>query len=264
MKADSPALLAQQLETGDMQARLPRVYMARDTYERVARRAHAAGLLAIEGHALLRLAVMYAALQDVDPSWSWRTRATLARIAKTTEPELKPFRDAGLLLAAQLADRNGDKGAIDRMIAELARNPGDRPMLVFAPSYQPEFGEQRVEMTSQTARMNVDRVDGQWVDIRFRIRPDGSVADADIVRASPTLEKAWVGPVLTSIAARRYTPFAALAGMPGKFHVERYTRTARETTVTGSLIKDREPTSRIEMLDLTVEKSTDRKPGASH
>ncbi|HEX4847052.1 MAG TPA: energy transducer TonB, partial [Novosphingobium sp.] len=95
---------------------------------------------------------------------------------------------------------------------------------------------------------------GQWVDVGFWIGQDGKVTDVEILRSSG--DTGWVKPVLGNISRRVYAPLKAAGdSTPGFYMIERYTLTARvsDGPETGTRLRTREATPRIERLDLTEE-----------
>ena len=90
-------------------------------------------------------------------------------------------------------------------------------------------------------------VKDMWVDIAFRITPDGRVADADIVRKHGSTD--WARPLLASLKGRRYTP--ADPASPASRRLERYTFTSGVELKTKTRVTGRSPNTRVEYLDLS-------------
>ena len=89
--------------------------------------------------------------------------------------------------------------------------------------------------------------DDMWLDVSFRISPDGRVTDAKIIRSKGDLF--WARPLMKSISLRRYT-----AGKPGdqsSVRTERYTYTSGYEGQTGTRVGQRSPKARVEYLDLS-------------
>ena len=93
----------------------------------------------------------------------------------------------------------------------------------------------------------------QWADVGFWIGQDGKVSEVEILRSSGS--KGWLKPVLGNIGKRIYAPLRKDGDTaPGFYMIERYTLTARwESDTTGTRMRRREATPRIERLDLTPE-----------
>ncbi len=181
-------------------------------------------------------------------------RALLASIKANDHP-----RGAGLRLAAEITEmrlalRDGDTGAVDRLIARLSdEQKSIGPLLVWSPEMPaPDGGD------SASANGRVMQVQGhssdlmhlRWVDIGYQIGPDGRVEDVQILRGSP--RAIWARPLVEVIAQRRYTPAADTDDLAGRYRVERYTLTGNFITPTGSLIRRRAGTPRFERIDLTA------------
>ena len=103
---------------------------------------------------------------------------------------------------------------------------------------------------------------GQWADVGFWISADGKVSDVDVLRKSG--EQSWLKPVLKNIAKRIYAPLKQNGDTaPGFYMVERYTQTARiAEDQTGTRLRRREATPRIEVMDLTPDNYEAPKPEA--
>jgi len=88
----------------------------------------------------------------------------------------------------------------------------------------------------------------QTIDVGFRIRPDGTVADVQVVnrRGAP----GWETPVIRSITGRRY---AIARDGSETYRVERYTYTAERRTqgLSGTRISNRSPRGRVEFRALS-------------
>ncbi|NJC35100.1 hypothetical protein GGR88_002614 [Sphingomonas jejuensis] len=166
------------------------------------------------------------------------------------------------VLRTRVATGRGDTAAVDRLLATLRAAPGTRPILVFAPPF-PDLGEGGPEtrpqgvdsstLLSLTGPLNNplslnNSVD--WVDIGFWIRPDGSAADAAILRGSTRGE--WARPLLRQIAQRRYSRTEDQADGSGFYRVERYSLRAPITLDrSGSRIAGRAGPRTLEVVDLS-------------
>ncbi len=182
--------------------------------------------------------------------------AILTDLAATPGDVARIDRLAARLMIARIARDRGDRGATDAVLRDIAREPDPgRPMLVYTPplphpAEQPQFDNFDSIPVETNLRPQV--VGLQWVDIGFGIRADGTVDGAEVVRASDTGK--WASPLVAMIAARRYTPSAALAAggdPPGHYRIERYTLTGDFSTPAGSLIRARNRNLRFQPIDLT-------------
>jgi hypothetical protein len=101
---------------------------------------------------------------------------------------------------------------------------------------------------------------GQWADIGFWIGADGHVNDIEVLQSDGS--QYWVPRVTENIRKRVYAPLRQTGdAAPGFYMIERYTMTARFVDqTTGTRIRRREVTGRIERLDITPD--TYAQPGA--
>ncbi|NJS13500.1 MAG: hypothetical protein HC788_01485 [Sphingopyxis sp.] len=108
-----------------------------------------------------------------------------------------------------------------------------------------------------TSRLTSLETSDQWADVGFWVNPDGRVSDVEILRGKGS--KGWLKPVFEHLSGRIYAPLKKEGndGVPGFYMVERYTLTARFVNdTTGSRIRRREATPRIERIDITPEDYT--------
>jgi len=97
-----------------------------------------------------------------------------------------------------------------------------------------------------TYRMPLN-VEDMWIDVGFRITPEGRVSDLQVLRSHG--EIGWSKPLLVSIAGRRYTP--ANPASPASQRSERYTYTSGLEAGTASRKAQHSPNARVEYLDLS-------------
>ena len=89
-------------------------------------------------------------------------------------------------------------------------------------------------------------VEDMWLDVSFRITPQGTVSDLEVLRSHGDLS--WSKPLLISIAGRRYTrPGASEA----TYRTERYTYTSGFEQGTASHREQHSPVARVEYFDLS-------------
>ena len=153
------------------------------------------------------------------------------------------------------------------MLAELSHDL-EQPLLIYSPPYDAleqqisggsEFraapipgpsGPKSVRNFQLGGWSSTKRIepnfDDLWIDVGFRVAPDGTVEDMEVLRSRG--DQFWTAPLLASIGARRYTP--GKAGDPDSFIVERYTYTAGYESKTGTRLSGRSPEGRMEYLDL--------------
>jgi hypothetical protein len=245
---DSPDVLLGRLEVGDMHLGLANLRQAQLSYERTERAAREAGRPGIAALARLRAAWFLHLSGRSD-----RARSELERMIESPgEGESAVYRLAARVVLARIARAEGDREALDALVAELARTPtgqaltliwspplgGDRPGRVFR-------DEPRLALSNIASEGFADR----WADIGYWVRPDGTVADAEILRIEGSDD--WTEPLLRSIAGRLYAPFEDEPGSPGRYRVERFTYTSLWVRPAGTRIRTRSGAPRIESLDLT-------------
>jgi hypothetical protein len=244
---DSDArVLMQRLAVADEFARAGRERAADDVYRSVAKRAHKAGNLQVQGHAMLREAMMYGAIALSWPQYRAFADGRIRQIESTREPELAPFRTAASLLRAKLALFDGDHAALEKAIAAIPPQSG-KPLLVYSP---PVVLDSHIETTIRTTP------DPEWIDIRFRIAADGTVRDVETARDSGNVHGSWPQPVEKAIAARRYAPLALPPGSEGVLRLERFSLVHDVASITESRIRARKTQGRITSLDLTDDSSS--------
>lgn len=247
-------VLAQRLEIADVLAKQGRIVAARDGYMKVAREAEKLDLPRLQGTALLRVAILDNTLAEVDPAlFGSRSRASINRLADSTDPRLAPYREAARLLKVRNTVKADDPASIDRAVAEYTTQPTARPLLVYAPPIDLQINDENAPTGASIQNRPMQNYDGQWVDVTFLIGPEGKVHDVELARESPTLDPSWVRLVTHAIANRRYAPVVVPDGLDGLRRIERFTLTSfYNDQVTGSRIRSR-TAPRIETLDLTAE-----------
>lgn len=248
---DDGRVIAQRIEAADASARVGRLHEALYAYDDAADQARKLDLPWLEGHALFRKATLWTAVALNAPGREPDARRAIARL-RDAGPRLAAFRQAGEVLAAYLASRRGDTASLDRLIERMRGNAGAKPMLVFAPTVDPNsIAAQPVRIQTGTGAIATSQFDGQWIDIGFWIGKDGKVSSADVLRESEKLDRRWIDPVLAAVRGRRYAPSAQADAGPGLFRVERVTRTSSYFTPTGTRIRTRDGQPRLVFTDLT-------------
>lgn len=179
-------------------------------------------------------------------------RALVAEIASSQVPGSGSLKLAARLLDMRMAVRDGDKGAIETLIASLTDDQKRMgPVLVWTPPLPAPDGAP--DMPNVAPRLiqtrSGDFTPLRWVDIGFAIGSDGRVEDIEVLRGSP--RPVWAGPLLKSIAQRRYTPAADMDDLSGRYRIERFTLTADFVIPGQSFIRRRGGQTRFEQMDLT-------------
>lgn len=268
---DDARVLAAEVEVGDMFARMGQVDAAVQKYHAIATRAAKADQLGIEGMAGLRVVALYTQIASQNRqnyvAYAGPARAAAADLAENRDRRLKPFATAGDLLVQRLAAKNGDKAAVDQLIAAyVTADTGkqNQAVLLFSPPMKGigDLYDGSIPGIVWT-KINDGELIGQWVDISFWVKPDGTVDDVDVLRGgvgalvgprkvNPHFDDIWAVPIVQQIKGRRYVPLAGDPNGPGTMRVERYTLTAWLAGSTGSRIQN-SGTPRVEMLDLSVD-----------
>jgi hypothetical protein len=131
---------------------------------------------------------------------------------------------------------------IDKVVAEL-ESDGDHQSLVYMPNIYPRDLPQGAALTD----------DGPaFVDISFRVMPDGRVADIEPVNLTAATRPAWIDAVTKAMGERRYTALPKPTHPDGTLRLERYTFISRQETQSGSRMASRTADRQISRLDLTA------------
>ena len=250
LPADSADVLLGRLEVGDMHLNVANLRQAELSYERTERAAREAGLPGIAALARLRTAWFFHLTGDTR-----RARRELAEMIAspgTGAIEGSIYRQAARVVLTRIARAEGDREAVDALIAEMAREaPGEHLTLIWSPP----LGAGRAgrvfadEPRLALAQIPSEGFAGRWADIGYWVRPDGTVYDAEVLRVEGSAT--WTDLVLRSIAGRLYAPFADEPGSPGRYRIERFTYTSDWVRPSGTRIRTRSGVPRIESLDLT-------------
>lgn len=271
------------MEIAEMMGRTRNHERARLYYERIADSARRDGRADIAALAELRRV-----LRHFPP---YLREEAVRKILAETDPKLKAPVLEGKLALARMAYEGKDERKGDSIVAELASLSIRKPILVYAPPYDLGVGQSdnaempdvefRSGVTPQTGGpdsgggptlqptsgprptftggMNFAskrvalNVEDTWMDVAFRISPQGRVEDLKVLRSKGG--QGWAGSLLRSIAGRRYTP--AKPGSPASYRRERYTFTSGLEPGSGTKAKTHSPNARVEYFDLSDIKATD-------
>ncbi|MFD1951987.1 hypothetical protein ACFSGX_14535 [Sphingomonas arantia] len=243
---DDPAVLESETALGDMWITVGEYGQADKVFAAIERRQADAGNDRAAMKASINRIWLAAARGQDD-----RATAMLAALEVRPAAADPTIRPALRVLRLRLVARGTDDGQVDRLIADLAREPMTRPALISGPPYAPTAGAaaenaaRRFSDVNMSASLSSEVGRINWTDIGFWIDPDGRTRDAEILRGSPS--RGWIPPVLTQIAGRRYTTFV---GTPA-YRVERFTLRAKYGTPKDSNIRRRTGATWLESLDLT-------------
>jgi hypothetical protein len=266
------------MEVAEMMGRTRNHERARLYYERIADSARKDGRPDIAALAELRRV-----LRHYPP---YARESAVRKILARTDPKPRAPVLEGKLALARMAYEDKDEAKGDAIVAELAGVSPRKPILVYAPAYDlglsqgdnaeiPRVDRASVEGSSTGgpdgggaqggtgrtftgagvfgARRMALNVEDMWIDVGFRISPDGRVQDLEVLRSKGS--RSWARPLLKSIAGRRYTP--AAAGSPASRRKERYTFTSGLEAGSGTKAKQHSPNARVEYFDLSDINATD-------
>lgn len=254
--------LVAEIEVGDSRSKLGFPEESENIYRTVERRALALQQFRVAGFARLRLATIARNRFDAEPTGANRRELDkrLGVLIDSPLPGGEEFRLAAKVLRARIDRKHGAGASTDELVREFAARGGaDRPVLLYSEPLTRIDSSQRSQADGESGspawtRISTNR-QGQWVDIGFWIGEDGRVSDTEVLRGSG--DSAWAKPVLRNIGRRIYAPLKTGGdSTPGHYMIERYTLTARVTDgETGTHLRTREATPRIERLDLTEDNS---------
>lgn len=267
-KDDFRTLVAD-IEVGDSRAKLGFSDEAEKIYRDVEKRAIAAKQFRVASFARVRLATVARNRYDLEPTSPNRKELDkrLSLITDNPLPGGEEFILAAKVLRAKTDRKHGSTASTDALVKEFAAKGGvTRPLLLYSEPLAPNgprtdgwpdgFDSTRnANIGASTNRY------GQWVDVGFWIGPSGKVSDVEVLRSFG--DSAWAKPVVGNVGRRIYAPLKTDGdSSPGFYMIERYTLTARVTDgVTGTHLRTRELTPRIERIDLTEDEVATAKSG---
>jgi hypothetical protein len=269
--ADDARTLVAQIEVADSRAKLGHPDEATRIYGDVEKRAIALGQSRVAMFARLRAAILkFSVAQEVNtPQEKAEARAALLDIINNPLPGADEFGLAARVILARADRKDGKDETTADIVREFAAMGGAaRPVLLFSEPIK------RIDMTSNagdgqapgnmTSRLTSLETSDQWADVGVWVNPDGRVSDVEVLRGKGT--RGWLKPVFEHLNGRIYAPLKKDGndGSPGFYMIERYTLTANFTgDVTGSRMRRREATPRIERIDITPEDYAPKAAAAS-
>lgn len=252
------------MEVAEMTFRTRGHERARLHYAAIARQAREDGRPDIAAIAELR-----SAIRHLPPGSVWQVNE-IKRVANLRGEEMRaPVLEANLALA-RMAYEKGDEQKAQEVLQNLAHLNIKRPILVYVPPFEvigAPAAQGEIINHSNSAAPPPDgggpappgsirafasnhmalNVEDEWLDVGFRITPEGRVADMKVLRRRG--DNVWAPPLLKSIQGRRYTP--GMDNDPGSQRVERYTYTSGVEMGSGRRVATHSPKGRIEYLDLS-------------
>ena len=190
----------------------------------------------------------------------------LDQVINNPLPGAQEFSLAAEVIRSKIDRDTGDAASTEALVRRFAQNGGvDRPLLIYSEPIPridtSEGGLQNASATNAMRRLASSNAVGQWADVGFWIGADGHVSDIEVLQSDGS--QYWVPRVTENIRKRVYAPLRQTGdAAPGFYMIERYTMTARFVdTTTGTRIRRREVTGRIERLDITPDNYA--QPGAT-
>lgn len=251
--------LVAQVEVGDSRAKLGFAQDAERIYSDVEKKALKLGQNRVASFARLRLALLTRVALDAEPTNAFlrqKLNRELGQLVDQPLPGGDEFALAAEVIRAKADRKAGDTASTDALIKRFAERGGvTRPVLLYAEPLERALSDKdwpdNFSGLNTLSQLTAIQNRGQWADIGFWIGADGRVSDVDVLRASG--EKSWLKPIAKNIAKRVYAPLRKDGDTaPGFYMVERYTLTARiAEDQTGTRLRRREATPRIEVMDLT-------------
>ncbi|WCT73829.1 hypothetical protein PQ455_00940 [Sphingomonas naphthae] len=223
------------------------------TYEDVSRKAHAAGLRQIAGFADLRRAKYYYAFGR-----RGKGRSIYQALMAAEGDDMAAFREGARILIARQRDPEAppDMAALSRNAAALS--PGGRQSLLWAPRAE-DVVWRPVPPRKNPGSANVAPGYAHvWADVAFRVEPDGTVSDVQVLRTADNVATPWLADELKRLSGRLYTPLPPGTTSPNAERLERYSYTFAFVPGEKSRLRVRGSTPTIERLDLTPENGVGR------
>lgn len=254
-----PRVMVAQIEVGDSRAKLGFPDEAERIYQDVEKQALANGQNRVAMFARVRQALLAQTRAEASNLDSDRkdARELLDDIIRNPLPGAEEFSMAAQVMRARHDRKKGDASSTEAILREFAERGGaTRPVLLFSEPIKridlsQDFGNEQPPANTLQRLTALNSV-GKWADVGFWINADGRVSDIEVLRADGT--KQWLKPVFDQIKTRVYAPLRRSDNdaSPGFYMIERYTLTARWTDdATGTNMRRREATPRIERLDIT-------------
>lgn len=254
-----PRVMVAQIEVGDSRAKLGFPDEAERIYQDVEKQALANGQNRVAMFARVRQALLAQTRAEASNLDSDRkdARKLLDDIISNPLPGAEEFAMAAQVMRARNDRKKGDASSTEAILREFAERGGTtRPVLLFSEPIKridlsQDFGNEQPPANTLQRLTALNSV-GKWADVGFWINADGRVSDVEVLRAEGT--KQWLKPVFDQIKTRVYAPLRRSDNdaSPGFYMIERYTLTARWTDdATGTNMRRREATPRIERLDIT-------------
>lgn len=254
-----PRVMVAQIEVGDSRAKLGFPDEAERIYKDVEKQALANNQNRVAMFSRVRQALLaqtQAEVSGLSDDYA-KTRGKLDMIIASPLAGGEDFALMAQVMRARMDRKAGDASSTETILKEFAARGGaDRPMLLFSePIKRIDNSEPSGnEMPPPNTLLQLTALNSvaKWADVGFWINADGHVGDVEILRGDGSRQ--WLKPVLKHVQSRVYAPLRRSDNdaTPGFYMIERYTLTARWTEdATSTHMRRREPTPRIERLDIT-------------
>ncbi|WP_156420679.1 MULTISPECIES: energy transducer TonB [unclassified Sphingopyxis] len=256
-----PRVMVAQVEVGDSRAKLGFPDEAGRIYKDVEKQALANGQNRVAMFARVRQALLIqtgAEASGLDADYA-EARSALDKIIAEPLAGGEDFALVAKVMRARMDRKKGDASSTEAILKDFADKGGaTRPMLLFSEPIKridltDDYGNDQPQANTLQRLTALNNV-AKWADVGFWINADGRVSDVEVLRSEGT--KQWLKPVFKQIQTRVYAPLRRSDNdaSPGFYMIERYTLTARWTEdATGTHMRRREATPRIERLDITPE-----------
>ena len=254
-----PRVMVAQIEVGDSRAKLGFPEEAQRIYKDVEKDALANGQNRVAMFARVRQALLAqtrAEASNLDSDYK-DARELLDAIVAKPLPGGEDFALMAKVIRARADRKKGDAASTEAILKDFAAKGGaSRPLLLFSEPLKridnsQDFGNDQPAPNSLLRLTALNSV-AKWADVGFWVDAGGRVSDIEVLRGEGTRQ--WLKPVVEQIKTRVYAPLRRTDNdaTPGFYMIERYTLTARWTDdATGTNMRRREATPRIERLDIT-------------
>ncbi|MEZ0497722.1 tetratricopeptide repeat protein [Sphingomonas sp. IW22] len=254
LPADDPQVLANAIHLGDFWMQMDQPSSARAQFDAATK-----GFSRRGNHQLAALTQLRAAAIDIQQDSLGSAERRLDAAINSPAADDPTVRQFAAVLRAKLARARGNEGAVDALLSTLRTDPDEPPVLIHdvpvinadavgaANAIKRRMGDLPIP-TYVTASLQI-----QWADIGFMIRPNGQVAEVEVLRGSRS--RGWTTPFLEAMRQRQYAPLDLPAASPGIYRVERLTWRPERIVATGSNIKVPAGAQGIEIIDITNDRT---------
>lgn len=244
-------VLGGRLEVAGMLVRLGDLTLGLRAYRSLKQDAEKAGQPKVAAIADLRIAWAYLVWGK-----TYRARPRLEALAAHEDPDVRLAAKVMLTRLDRLSGRNTSMDELLAAVREQAATATGPQVLHWSPPMDLSVRPRGMNTGLNVSGISADlvaavAVENKWIDVGFWVTPEGRVQEAEVLRMSDD-GGAWHDIVLRSVEGRMYSPVQATPGSPGRYHVERFTLTSLWEDRTGSRLRSRSSTLRIESLDLTM------------